>query len=117
MSVRVPIKDLAGRLEEYGAAAFVVTVGADEFPKVVHVPVTLDGEIVRCEPGEGTTVNISEGTAVTLVFPSPTAGGYSMIVDGKAIPELDRRDSVRIEFVNGVLHRPPRAVSDSDIHC
>ncbi len=52
MSIPVTTSDLAARLEEYGAACFLVSVGADSagcnFAKVVHVPVTWDGEVRRC---------------------------------------------------------------------
>ena len=43
VSVKITVDDLADRLDEYGTAAFVVTVGADSSPKVVHVPVVWDG--------------------------------------------------------------------------
>ena len=71
MSIPVTGDDLTARLEEYGSACFLVTVGADGSPKVVHVPVLWDGEVLRCTPGAGTLRNLGDGGSATLVFPAP----------------------------------------------
>ena len=106
VSVKIAVDDLADRLDEYGAAAFVVTVGVDSSPKVVHVPVVWDGEVLRCTPGGGTLANLTGGGPVTLVFPSSGTGGYSMFLDGRGVPDPDDDAVAVIEFTGGVLHRP-----------
>ena len=116
MSVKVTVIDLADRLDEYGSVAFVVTVGADNFPKVVHVPVVWDGEVLRCTPGGGTLVNLAEDGPVTLVFPAFEPGGYSMFLDGRGAPEPGDEAVAVIKLTGGVLHRPaPNALGDDDI--
>ena len=104
--MKVTVDDLADRLDEYGTAAFVVTVGVDSSPKVVHAPVVWDGEVLRCTPGGGTLANLTGGGPVTLVFPTPENGGYSMFLDGRGVPDPDDDAIAVIEFTGGVLHRP-----------
>jgi len=106
VSVKVTVDDLADRLDEYDTAAFVVTVGVDSSPKVVHAPVVWDGEVLRCTPGGGTLANLTGGGLVTLVFPAPENGGYSMFLDGRGAPDPDDDAIAVIEFIGGVLHRP-----------
>ena len=117
VSVKVTVDDLADRLDEYGAAAFVVTVGADSSPKVVHVSVVWDGEVLRCTPGGGTLANLTGGGPVTLVFPSSGTGGYSMFLDGQGVPDLDDDAVAVIEFTGGVLHRPVPDAPGGDARC
>ena len=106
VSVKVTVDDLADRLDEYGTAAFVVTVGVDSSPKVVHAPVVWDGEVLRCTPGGGTLANLTGGGPVTLVFPAPENGGYSMFLDGRGAPDPDDDAIAVFECTGGVLHRP-----------
>ena len=117
MSVKVTTDDLADRLDEYGTAAFVVTVGADSSPKVVHVTVVWDGEVLRCTPGGGTLTNLTGGGPVTLVFPSLENGGYSMFLDGRGVPDPDDDAVAVIEFTGGVLHRPAPDAPGGDARC
>lgn len=106
VSVKVTVDDLADRLDEYGTTAFVVTVGADSSPKVVHVPVMWDGSVFRCTPGGGTLANLIGSGSVTLVFPAPEGGGYSMFLDGRGASDRNDDSMAVIEFTGGVLHRP-----------
>ena len=116
VSVKITVDDLAGRLDEYGTAAFVVTVGADSSPKVVHVPVVWDGEVLRCTPGGGTLVNLAGGGPVTLVFPPPEDGDHSMLVDGIG-RVVDDGEVVEVKFVDGVLHRPAPLAPGDQVDC
>ena len=117
VSVKVTVDDLSDRLDEYGTAAFVVTVGADDSPKVVHVPVVWDGEVLRCTPGGGTLVNLTGGGPVTLVFPAPESGGYSMFLDGRGAHDPDDEAVAVIKFTGGVLHRPAPNAPGDDVPC
>ncbi|MEC8970433.1 MAG: pyridoxamine 5'-phosphate oxidase family protein [Actinomycetota bacterium] len=117
MSVKVTVDDLADRLDEYGTAAFVITVGVDSSPKVVHVPVVWDGEVLRCTPGGGTLANLTGSGPVTLVFPAVENGGYSMFLDGRGVPDADDDAVAVIEFTGGVLHRPAPDAPGGDARC
>ena len=117
MSVKITVDDLADRLDEYGTAAFMVTVGADSSPKVVHVPVVWAGEVLRCTPGGGTLANLTGGGPVTLVFPAAENGGYSMFLDGRGALDPDAAAIVVIEFTGGVLHRPAPDAPGDDARC
>ena len=62
MSIPVTGNDVPARLEEYGSAAFLVTVGVDGSAKVVHVPVVWDASAsaFRRTPGGGTLRNLTK---------------------------------------------------------
>ena len=92
--MKVTVDDLADRLDEYGTTAFVVTVGADGSPKVVHVPVMWDGSVFRCTPGGGTLANLIGSGSVTLVFPAPEGGGaaFSLTLRAYVAPQTEEED-------------------------
>ena len=127
MSMPVTAGEVAARLEEYGTSAFLVTVGDDGSPKVVHLALVWEGNSgggsFRCTPGGGTLRNLAESGAVTLVFPPAEPGGYSMLIDGTGrvagasdeSPGTD--DLVLIDFGGGVLHRPVPDAPDDQAHC
>ena len=125
MSQPVTADDVPARLEEYGTSAFLVTVGGDGSPKVVHVAVlwtagasggSLDGTssqpaagTFRCTPGGGTLRNLVRPGPVTLVFPPPEPGAYSMLIDGtgRVVEGVeDTAGVLEVSFGGGVLHRP-----------
>ncbi len=116
MSIPVTTDDLATKLEEYGAACFLLSVPpGGGHPKVAHVPVVWDGEVLRCTPGGGTLRNLGEGAPVTLVFPGPTRDSHSMLLDGtgRAVGE----ETAEIEVTGGVLHRPAPDSPGDEAHC
>ncbi len=114
MSHPVNTEELPERLAEYGNAAFVVTVGATGAPKVVQVPVVWDGEAIRCTPGGGTLANLASPAPVTLVFPAPVDGGFSMILDGEGTPD---GEVAVVSLTGGVLHRPAPEQPGDEINC
>ncbi len=114
MSHPVHLKKLAERLDEYGAAAFVVTVGDGGVPKVVHVPVAWDGQVLRCTPGGGTLRNLGSPAPVTLVFPGPAEDGFSMLVDGSGTAA---GEVAVITPTSAVLHRPAPEQPGDDAAC
>ena len=136
MSHPVTADDVPARLEEYGTIAFLVTVGGDGSPKVVHVPVlwtagssatSPDGTssqpvagVFRCTPGGGTLRNLAQPGPVTLVFPPPEPGAYSMLIDGTGRvmdDESGTADLLEVSFRGGVLHRPAPAVPGDQARC
>jgi len=102
-----------------------VTVGGDGSPKVVHVAVlwtagasggSLDGTssqpaagTFHCTPGGGTLRNLVQPGPVTLIFPPPEPGAYSMLIDGTGRVVEGGEDTagvLEVSFGGGVLHRP-----------
>jgi len=97
--VSAELAAVAGRIEEYGPVAFLVTVGDAGRPHVVSVRVAWDGAGVAVGgAGPTTRANAAARPAVTLVWP-PRAG-YALIVDG-------RMEAGRIAPARAVLHRTP----------
>ena len=105
MSITVSATELASFLDEYGSACFLTTVDTSTTSaKVIHVPVRWDCQVIRCTPGGGTLKNLGDGAPVTLIFPAPSPGSHSMLIDGFG---RDSGHSVaEIDFLSGVLHRP-----------
>jgi len=114
MSHPVDSEELPERLVEYGNAAFVVTVGGDGTPKIVHVPVVWDGEAIRCTPGTGTLANLATPAPLTLVFPAPEPGDYSMLLDGEGVAD---GEVAVITLTGAVLHRPAPDKPGDQIRC
>ena len=81
MSVAVDIAALSERLAEYGERAYLVTVGDDGSPHVVSVEVVLDEALLAVRVGNRTAANLSGRAAATLLWPPPTDGVYSLLVD------------------------------------
>ena len=120
MSMPVTAGEVAARLEEYGTSAFLVTVGDDGSPKVVHLALVWEGNSgggsFRCTPGGGTLYNLAESGPVTLVFPPPEPGSHSMLVDGTGRVVGDG-EVAEVVFVGGVLHRPAPAAPGDRVDC
>ena len=114
MSHPVNSEELTERLAEYGSAAFVVTVAGGGAPKVVHVPVVWDGEVIRCTPGGGTLANLATSAPVTLVFPPPGPGSFSMLLDGDGLAD---GEVAVITLTGAVLHRPAPEQPGDEISC
>ena len=111
MSIPVTIEQLPARLDDYVNDCFLITVGSDGTPKVVHVPVAMEGREIRCTPGGGTLRNLATGGPVTLIFPPPGVGAHSMLVDGTgSVVAADEPTEIAISFDSGILHRPPSSL-------
>lgn len=103
MSVRVELDQLARTMAEYGAG-YLLTVSDDGRPHAVAVdPVLADGRVVADAAGRRTRANVEVRAGVTLLFPPPQPGGYSLIVDGRGVVEGEQ---VTVEVEHAVLHRP-----------
>jgi hypothetical protein len=112
MSVAVDLGELAERLGDFGFA-YLVTVGEDRRVHLVAVTPALDGDqLIVTGLGRHSTANAATNPAVTLVWPPPIEGGYSLIVDGQA---TTADASVSVAPTRAVLHRP--AVGPDDSRC
>jgi hypothetical protein len=67
------------------------------------VPTEWRDGALHLQAGSGTRANATARPAVTMVFPSPLPGEYSLIVDGDATLDAD---GIRVTPTWAVLHRP-----------
>jgi hypothetical protein len=104
MSVAVDLAGLSERIAEFGPAAFLVTVG-DEGPHVVSVQPREGETALLMAAGRSTRANIAARPAVTLLWPAPPGGAYSLLVDGTAAVVPGDDATVAVEPASGVLHR------------
>ena len=108
MSFAVEPGDLAGVAQQHGPAAYVLTTGADNRPRVVHVAVAVaDDGTISAVVGRSAAANASARPNVCVLWP-PAADGFSLIADGTADvagePGPDTR--VTITVTSAVRHRP-----------
>ncbi len=115
MSVRVDLEALADVLADYGFG-YLLTVSDDLRPHAVAVQPDLGGgRFTLGGLGGRTHANLSRRSDVTLVFPPREAGGYSLIVDGRATAVGSGAELVP---THAVLHRPaPGAAQPADGSC
>ncbi len=122
MSTEVALAALADTVATYGFA-YLITVGEGDHAHVVAVsPEVGDDHISVAEPGRRSSANALSHAGVTLVWPPPDEGGYSLIVDGTA--SIDG-EHMAITASRAVLHRPapqdapaaPSAGSSCDSDC
>lgn len=96
-----------------GAAAYVVTVGADGRAHVVPARPTLaDGAVLITGVGSRTRRSLAAGNVVTVLWSPADADGYTLIVDGSG--EVSD-DTLVVRPTRAVLHRSgsgPRAARD-----
>ncbi len=88
MSRPVEIEELANDLAELAPAAYLCSVAADGRPKVVHVPIVVEGagagvELIA-QVGPGTVANVADRPSVTLIWPGHDDQSMSLLVDAEA---------------------------------
>ena len=108
VSIQVSPDDLADVVAELAPDAFVITVGDDGRPKIMHVLVRIEqGELVATV-GRGTAANVDAGCAVTLMFAPTESGAMSLIVDGRGrvVPDTDPPE-ISVAATGAVWHRSP----------
>jgi len=103
MSIEVPLEELADAVSQRGAA-YLLTTTADSRPHVMHLRFAVNGTELRAAVGRSAARNIAAQPAVTLLWPAPDEGEYSLIVDGSAQIEDDATAVINAEWA--VLHRP-----------
>ncbi len=102
MSIPVALPELGETLAAY-PWGYLVTVGDDMRAHSLAVPTNYEGGSLRAAGGRTARRNIVHHPDVTMVFPHPSAGEYSLIVDGTASED---GDDVVVVPSNAVLHRP-----------
>ena len=103
MSITVALEELAQEVGKRGPG-YLLTTTAGGRPHVMHLRFQIEGTELRAGVGRSATRNIEAEPAVTLLWPSDTDGGYSLIVDGTATIE-DEAMAV-ITAIGAILHRP-----------
>lgn len=104
---KVDLQRLAGALGDF-PFAYLITVDDDYHPHTVTVePVLRDGVLDVGLIGGRTGKNLANRTDATLLWPPREAGGYSLIVDGRAAVTDAGDDTVQLEITptRALLHR------------
>jgi hypothetical protein len=102
VSIPVALTELGATLTSY-PWGYLVTVGDDMRAHSLAVPTSYDGISLRVTAGRTARRNIVPRPDVTMVFPHPVPGEYSLIVDGAASED---GDDVIVVPSHAVLHRP-----------
>lgn len=110
-SVPVPIEALEKRIEDFGTAAFLITMSIDGQAHVVSTWPRLEDEILVVEAGRTSQANAAANPSVTLLWPRSSDGAYSLIVDGTAVDDPDG-GAIAVHPLQAVLHRLVDATGD-----
>ena len=102
MSIPVTIEGIGAALADY-PWGYLTTVGDDQRSHSLAVPTVFRDGVFVVQPGKSSCRNVSVRPLVSMVFPHPAAGGYSLIVDGEA--EM-HGDELLVRPSNAILHRP-----------
>jgi hypothetical protein len=122
MSIPVPLPELAGTMSRFGSVPYLLTVGPDRTPHAASVtvewappeapdrpeaPLKAPDRVGNLLAGAGrrTAANIRANEALALLWPPPSPGDYSLIVDGTgSIREEGPHLVVVIKPTSAVLH-------------
>ena len=110
MSIPVPLTELAQTIARY-PLVYLLTISEGERVHAVAAGASVDGDRLRVPVlGRRSLANCAARRSVTLLWPPPDEGGYSLIVDGDA--EL-ADDGVLVRPSRAVLHRSGAATSEA----
>ena len=116
MSIPVPLPELAGTMSRFGSVPYLLTVGPDATPHAASVtvewappetPLKAPDHVGSLLVGAGrrTAANIRANEALALLWPPPSPGDYSLIVDGTgSVREEGPHLVVVIKPTSAVLH-------------
>ena len=107
----VPVEALQDRLVEFGPAAFLITATSEGRVHVVSAAPRIEGDVLVVGAGRTSRANLAANPALTLLWPGPPSGDYSLIVDGQALGGHGEGD-VEVTPMRAVLHRLVGAVND-----
>jgi len=102
MSIPVTPADLPTTLAQY-PWGYLVTVGPSLRAHSLAVPTQWNSGALHATVGRSTRVNVEARPEITMVFPHPQSGEYSLIVDGTAVVA---GATVVFTPTSAVLHRP-----------
>ncbi len=108
MSIKVSPSELGERIAQR-PYAYLLSPGRERPHVVQVVPSLADGVLYVDTPGRSAVTLAESNPSVTLVYPPPSADGYSLIVDGTAHAH---GDDLYIAVDHAVLHR--RATENSE---
>ena len=103
MSHPVELEVLAVALDRYGNHAFLLTTSDDLRPHISHVTLELSNGALTCAAGRTTGANATARSNVSLLWPAPTEGEFSLIVDGDATLH---GETLRVAPTGAIRHRP-----------
>jgi hypothetical protein len=110
MSVSVDLANLREEIDRHGLVAFFLSVGPEGRPHSVQLRVEwLEPGRLVVHPGNSTVANAAARPLVSLLWPPTEPGGYSLIVDGRAVDASGSGqgdNTVSVEPTKAVLHRP-----------
>lgn len=108
MSISVDLSDLPQTLGSYDFAYLLSASATDRgAPRVLAVrPRLREGVLHVSGLGERSCASIAQRPAVSLTWPPQKEDGYSLIVDGTAVLDIEQPGGVRITPGHAVLHRP-----------
>jgi len=120
MASNVDFARLAEKLVGYDYA-YLITVDAENRPHPVPVMPKLNGETVHIGAlgGRRSRANLARSSDVTVMWPPPSPGGYTVIVDGTAEVSDAGGDlaSVAIAASRAVLIRVATPESPGETPC
>jgi hypothetical protein len=102
MSVGVELDRLHEEVARFGPSPFLLTVADDGRPHATAVTVSVDGASVVAGVGRRSAANAGARPEVSLLWPPYEAGGFTLIVDGRATVDGER---VTVAAERAVLHR------------
>lgn len=106
MSIPVKLEDLPEVMGRYGPNPYLLSVSAESTPRATSVSVQWEGSQILAGIGRRTVANLHSHEDVALLWPPPTAGDYTLIVDGRGtlVEGMGRNMAVRIEPKSAILH-------------
>ncbi|UVO13658.1 pyridoxamine 5'-phosphate oxidase family protein [Mycobacterium sp. SVM_VP21] len=119
MSSAVDFERLAEKLAGHDYA-YLITVDTENRPHPVPVMPVLDGDTVRIDAlgGRRSRANLARSSDVTVMWPPPAPGGYTVIVDGTAqVSDAGELASVTISPTRAVLIRVATPESPGETPC
>lgn len=107
MSIPVPLPEVPAQLESY-PWGYLVTVGDDLRAHSLAVPTQWRDGALTMAAGRSTRANAAARPEVTMVFPHPLPGEYTLILDGRVAEGTAESGEALLVFTptHAILHRP-----------
>jgi hypothetical protein len=102
VTIKVPLGDLSIEIDARGPYAYLVTVGADSRPHLLHNPVAFHEGLLTTITGRSSRRNAAVNPSVVLVWPPATDAQLTLFVDGTAVID---GDALVITPTHAILHR------------